>query len=215
MFRIRWRLPPGPCAATIASSTRERRSLSLRALQAGFGAATRLRVHARQHAGDARMPYGVLVAACQRPQLPPRRGVHRLHARSRGRGQDVISTASSPRYWRRSSAQKGSPGCHRLRSRGPGPAERLGRPYYEALIAEGDEACAANSRRVTSGDAIALELYLGHDWRSCKGVVLPSPGAKCRSPRARILMRRRPASGLSLTLPMFHCNGWCFPGRSA
>ena len=90
-----------------------------------------------------------------------------------------------------------------------GPGERLGGLDYEALIAEGDEAY----ERTAPGDewdAIALN-YTSGTTGDPKGVVYHHRGANLLS-AGNILtadVGRHPV--YLWTLPMFHCNGWCFP----
>ena len=90
-----------------------------------------------------------------------------------------------------------------------GPGERLGDLDYEALIAEGDEAY----ERTAPGDewdAIALN-YTSGTTGDPKGVVYHHRGANLLA-AGNILtadVGRHPV--YLWTLPMFHCNGWCFP----
>ncbi|MBV9907376.1 MAG: AMP-binding protein, partial [Hyphomicrobiales bacterium] len=90
-----------------------------------------------------------------------------------------------------------------------GPGERLGSLDYEALIAEGDEAY----ERTAPGDewdAIALN-YTSGTTGDPKGVVYHHRGANLLA-AGNILtadVGRHPV--YLWTLPMFHCNGWCFP----
>ncbi len=90
-----------------------------------------------------------------------------------------------------------------------GPGERLGGLDYEGLIAEGDEAY----ERTAPGDewdAIALN-YTSGTTGDPKGVVYHHRGANLLS-AGNILtadVGRHPV--YLWTLPMFHCNGWCFP----
>ncbi len=90
-----------------------------------------------------------------------------------------------------------------------GPGERLGSLDYEALIGEGDEAY----ERVAPSDewdAIALN-YTSGTTGDPKGVVYHHRGANLLA-AGNILtadIGRHPV--YLWTLPMFHCNGWCFP----
>ena len=90
-----------------------------------------------------------------------------------------------------------------------GPGERLGDLDYEALIAEGDAAY----ERAAPGDewdAIALN-YTSGTTGDPKGVVYHHRGANLLA-AGNILtadVGRHPV--YLWTLPMFHCNGWCFP----
>ena len=90
-----------------------------------------------------------------------------------------------------------------------GPGERSGSLDYEALIAEGDE---AYERKAPSDewDAIALN-YTSGTTGDPKGVVYHHRGANLLA-AGNILtadIGRHPV--YLWTLPMFHCNGWCFP----
>jgi len=87
--------------------------------------------------------------------------------------------------------------------------ERIGAIEYEAAVAQGDPAFAAR-RPNDEWDAIALS-YTSGTTGNPKGVVTHHRGAYLNAV-SNIL-----AGGLGQhpvylwTLPMFHCNGWCFP----
>jgi fatty-acyl-CoA synthase len=90
-----------------------------------------------------------------------------------------------------------------------GPGERIGNLEYEGLLAEGDE----NYSRAAPGDewdAISLN-YTSGTTGDPKGVVYHHRGA------ALLALGNVITTGMSKhpvylwTLPMFHCNGWCFP----
>ena len=90
-----------------------------------------------------------------------------------------------------------------------GPGERLGGLDYEALIAEGDEAY----ERAAPGDewdAISLN-YTSGTTGDPKGVVYHHRGASLLAIGNVVTadIGRHPV--YLWTLPMFHCNGWCFP----
>ena len=90
-----------------------------------------------------------------------------------------------------------------------GPGERLGSLDYEALLAEGDEAY----ERTAPGDewdAIALN-YTSGTTGDPKGVVYHHRGANLLAAGNIVTgdIGRHPV--YLWTLPMFHCNGWCFP----
>jgi fatty-acyl-CoA synthase len=90
-----------------------------------------------------------------------------------------------------------------------GPGERLGKVEYEALLAEGDPAFAWEPPK-DEWDAIALN-YTSGTTGDPKGVVYHHRGAYLTA-IGNILsasMGRHPV--YLWTLPMFHCNGWCFP----
>jgi fatty-acyl-CoA synthase len=91
-----------------------------------------------------------------------------------------------------------------------GPAgERLGALDYEALLAEGDPDFAELTP-ADEWDAISLN-YTSGTTGNPKGVVYHHRGAYLNA-LGNILswgMRQHPV--YLWTLPMFHCNGWCFP----
>jgi fatty-acyl-CoA synthase len=91
---------------------------------------------------------------------------------------------------------------------GPG-GERLGTIDYEAFLARGDPHFA-ELRPSDEWDAIALN-YTSGTTGNPKGVVYHHRGAYLNA-LGNILawgMRQHPV--YLWTLPMFHCNGWCFP----
>ena len=91
---------------------------------------------------------------------------------------------------------------------GPG-GERLGDIDYEAFLGDGD-ADYAWSPPADEWDAITLNYTSGTTGRP-KGVVYHHRGAFLNAV-ANVLvweMKRQPV--YLWTLPMFHCNGWCFP----
>ena len=87
--------------------------------------------------------------------------------------------------------------------------ERIGSPDYEALVAEGD-AGFAWSMPDDEWDAISLN-YTSGTTGNPKGVVYHHRGAALMAYTNTIhaSMGRFPV--YLWTLPMFHCNGWCFP----
>ncbi len=91
---------------------------------------------------------------------------------------------------------------------GPG-GERLGALDYEAFLATGD----ADFAEITPDDewdAIALN-YTSGTTGNPKGVVYHHRGAYLNA-LGNILVWSMPTHPVYLwTLPMFHCNGWCFP----
>jgi fatty-acyl-CoA synthase len=87
--------------------------------------------------------------------------------------------------------------------------QTLGGQDYEALLAEGDPA-RAWALPDDEWDAIALNYTSGTTGRP-KGVVYHHRGAQLLA-TGNVLsasMARHPV--YLWTLPMFHCNGWCFP----
>jgi fatty-acyl-CoA synthase len=91
----------------------------------------------------------------------------------------------------------------------PQTQERLADLDYEALIAEGDPAFAWHLPD-DEWDAIALN-YTSGTTGNPKGVVYSHRGAAlmCYAKTLATGMGRHPV--YLWTLPMFHCNGWCFP----
>ena len=90
-----------------------------------------------------------------------------------------------------------------------GPGERLGALDYEALVAEGDPEYAWPMPR-DEWDAISLN-YTSGTTGDPKGVVYHHRGANLLAVGNVVTadMGRHPV--YLWTLPMFHCNGWCFP----
>ncbi|HXZ16239.1 MAG TPA: AMP-binding protein, partial [Roseiarcus sp.] len=90
-----------------------------------------------------------------------------------------------------------------------GPGERIGAIEYEALVAEGDEAYERASP-LDEWDAISLN-YTSGTTGDPKGVVYHHRGAHLLAMGNVVTanMDRHPV--YLWTLPMFHCNGWCFP----
>ncbi|MDH3472479.1 MAG: acyl-CoA synthetase [Rhodospirillales bacterium] len=92
---------------------------------------------------------------------------------------------------------------------GTGGGERLGEFTYEELLAEGDPE-AAWSLPEDEWDAISLN-YTSGTTGNPKGVVYHHRGAYLNAV-GNIMTWEMPAHPVYLwTLPMFHCNGWCFP----
>jgi len=89
-----------------------------------------------------------------------------------------------------------------------GPGQRLGNLDYETLLKEGDE----NYQRAAPGDewdAISLN-YTSGTTGDPKGVVYHHRGAALLAVGNVVTggMKKHPV--YLWTLPMFHCNGWCF-----
>ena len=92
---------------------------------------------------------------------------------------------------------------------GQAPGERLGETTYEELLAEGD-AGFAPLFPADEWQAIALNYTSGTTGRP-KGVVYHHRGAYLNA-IGDILVWSMGLHPIYLwTLPMFHCNGWCFP----
>jgi len=93
-------------------------------------------------------------------------------------------------------------------SEGPG-GERLGEMDYEAFLAAADPAFDPRLPD-DEWDAIALN-YTSGTTGDPKGVVYHHRGAYLNA-LGNVLTWSMPAHPVYLwTLPMFHCNGWCFP----
>lgn len=91
----------------------------------------------------------------------------------------------------------------------PQGGKRLGTLDYEAFVAEGD-ADFAWSLPADEWDAISLN-YTSGTTGNPKGVVYHHRGAYLLA-QANILTTSMAKHPVYLwTLPMFHCNGWCFP----
>ncbi|MDR6860963.1 acyl-CoA synthetase [Variovorax guangxiensis] len=90
-----------------------------------------------------------------------------------------------------------------------GSANRIGELTYEDLVSEGDPAYAWQLPE-DEWDAIALN-YTSGTTGNPKGVVYHHRGAAANA-ISNILEWDMPKHPVYLwTLPMFHCNGWCFP----
>ena len=90
-----------------------------------------------------------------------------------------------------------------------GTTERIGSGTYEAFLAGGDPAFAW-SLPADEWDAIALN-YTSGTTGNPKGVVYHHRGAAMNAV-SNVMEWDMPKHAVYLwTLPMFHCNGWCFP----
>ena len=91
--------------------------------------------------------------------------------------------------------------------------KRLGKQTYEELLAEGDPEFAWRWPQ-DEWDAISLN-YTSGTTGNPKGVVYHHRGAYLNAV-GNILVWGMPHHPVYLwTLPMFHCNGWCFPWTMA
>jgi fatty-acyl-CoA synthase len=90
-----------------------------------------------------------------------------------------------------------------------GPGDKLGALDYETLLAEGDESYAWTAP-ADEWDAISLN-YTSGTTGDPKGVVYHHRGASLLAVGNVVTadLGRHPV--YLWTLPMFHCNGWCFP----
>jgi fatty-acyl-CoA synthase len=94
-----------------------------------------------------------------------------------------------------------------------GPGERLGEKGYEELLREGDPAFAWRGP-ADEWNAISLN-YTSGTTGDPKGVVYHHRGAYLNAV-CNIVTWGMPHHAVYLwTLPMFHCNGWCFPWTMA
>ncbi|MPZ10589.1 MAG: AMP-binding protein [Kiloniellaceae bacterium] len=87
--------------------------------------------------------------------------------------------------------------------------ELLGRLDYEALLAEGDPADSFDEPR-DEWQSISL-LYTSGTTGNPKGVVYHHRGAYLNAIGNMQVWGMGPHPVYLWTLPMFHCNGWCFP----
>ncbi|MBL8310216.1 MAG: acyl-CoA synthetase [Burkholderiales bacterium] len=93
------------------------------------------------------------------------------------------------------------------------PGAALGSLTYEALLAEGDPAFVWQLP-ADEWDAIALN-YTSGTTGNPKGVVTHHRGAYLNA-ASNVISWQLPHHATYLwTLPMFHCNGWCFPWTMA
>ncbi|MBX9990629.1 acyl-CoA synthetase [Phreatobacter oligotrophus] len=90
-----------------------------------------------------------------------------------------------------------------------GPGERIGTVEYEDFIAGGDPAYAWQ-RPGDEWDAIALN-YTSGTTGNPKGVVYHHRGAYLLALGNVVTCGMTKHPVYLWTLPMFHCNGWCFP----
>jgi fatty-acyl-CoA synthase len=90
-----------------------------------------------------------------------------------------------------------------------GAGERIGSIEYEAFLAEGDPAFAWEPPR-DEWDSISLN-YTSGTTGDPKGVVYHHRGAYLLAVGNVLTGSMRKHCVYLWTLPMFHCNGWCFP----
>ncbi|MBT0962001.1 acyl-CoA synthetase [Denitromonas iodatirespirans] len=94
-----------------------------------------------------------------------------------------------------------------------GPGERIGDIDYERFIAGGDPA-APLEMPADEWDAISLN-YTSGTTGDPKGVVYHHRGAYLNALSNIVSWGMPPHAVYLWTLPMFHCNGWCFPWTMA
>ncbi|MEP6609321.1 MAG: acyl-CoA synthetase [Burkholderiaceae bacterium] len=90
-----------------------------------------------------------------------------------------------------------------------GPGERLGELDYEAFVAAGDPNYRWDAP-VDEWDAISLN-YTSGTTGNPKGVVYSHRGAYTNAVSNVLVWAMSHHPVYLWTLPMFHCNGWCFP----
>jgi fatty-acyl-CoA synthase len=90
-----------------------------------------------------------------------------------------------------------------------GPGERVGSIDYETLLAGGNPDYAWKTP-TDEWDAISLN-YTSGTTGNPKGVVYHHRGAYLNALSNIVSWGMPPQSVYLWTLPMFHCNGWCFP----
>ncbi|GBG02676.1 acyl-CoA synthetase [Azospira sp. I13] len=94
-----------------------------------------------------------------------------------------------------------------------GPGDLLGEKDYEALLAEGTPDYEWKGPQ-DEWDAISLN-YTSGTTGNPKGVVYHHRGAYLNAMSNIVSWGMQPHSVYLWTLPMFHCNGWCFPWTMA
>ncbi len=90
-----------------------------------------------------------------------------------------------------------------------GPGDRIGSLDYEAFLAEGDPGFAY-APPADEWDAISLN-YTSGTTGNPKGVVYHHRGAWLNATGNTMAWQMQLHPVYLWTLPMFHCNGWCFP----
>ena len=90
-----------------------------------------------------------------------------------------------------------------------GPGKRLGAVEYESFLAGGDPGFTPRAV-ADEWDAIALN-YTSGTTGDPKGVVYHHRGAYLNAVGNQMAWGMGPHPVYLWTLPMFHCNGWCFP----
>ena len=93
------------------------------------------------------------------------------------------------------------------------PGAHLGEIGYEAFLAEGDPAFEWQLP-ADEWDAIALN-YTSGTTGNPKGVVTHHRGAYLNAASNALAWNLPDGATYLWTLPMFHCNGWCFPWTTA
>ena len=97
----------------------------------------------------------------------------------------------------------------RVRVAAPGEPARDGAFDYERVLADADVASLV-PREVAEDDTISINYTSGTTGKP-KGVMYTFRGAYLNALAEIFHANLRPESVYLWTLPMFHCNGWCFP----
>ena len=97
----------------------------------------------------------------------------------------------------------------RVRVAPPGESAPAGAFDYERIVADAD-AAALVPRAVAEDDTISINYTSGTTGKP-KGVMYTFRGAYLNALAEVFHANLRPESVYLWTLPMFHCNGWCFP----
>ncbi|HEX3465700.1 MAG TPA: AMP-binding protein, partial [Candidatus Elarobacter sp.] len=97
----------------------------------------------------------------------------------------------------------------RVRVAAPGEPARDGAFDYERVLAGADPAALVR-REVAEDDTISINYTSGTTGKP-KGVMYTFRGAYLNALAEIFHANLRPESVYLWTLPMFHCNGWCFP----
>jgi len=97
----------------------------------------------------------------------------------------------------------------RIRVAPPGQPAPEGTLEYERVLADGDPG-ALIARAVAEDDTISINYTSGTTGKP-KGVMYTFRGAYLNALAEIFHAGLRPESVYLWTLPMFHCNGWCFP----
>ncbi len=87
---------------------------------------------------------------------------------------------------------------------------KVGSMDYEALISQGKSEFSFENQPESEWDAISLN-YTSGTTGNPKGVVYHYRGAYLNALSNALNWKMRPHPIYLWTLPMFHCNGWCFP----
>jgi fatty-acyl-CoA synthase len=90
------------------------------------------------------------------------------------------------------------------------PGERLPGPDYETFLANADDGRPDSPVGIAETDTISINYTSGTTGRP-KGVMYSHRGAYLNALGEALEVGLSSTSVYLWTLPMFHCNGWCFP----